>query len=153
MLMKTSTRVSGTRARGTATEYSPREMVIISKVTGLLIWEKARDPISIMIKTSFLLENGSMISLKPESILRSRMMKSKRCRRNPFSQILTFFLLFLNSNLLIPQKYLKEQWKEPREKEQSSELNISLLRRCSPRLKFLISDRHLNLLLDLGNHL
>ena len=56
--MKTSTKDSGMRAKEMDTEYSPSEMVITLKVTGLMISGKVKAVISITIRTSFSLENG-----------------------------------------------------------------------------------------------
>jgi hypothetical protein len=129
-----------------------KETEIISKDIGSTIWEKDKAVTIIMIKISCLLENGWMINLKQGFILRLKMMKLRNIIKNHISLIHMYCHQYLNWNWQIPRRYWRELWKELREKEQSSGLNIYLLRKCSQLLSYMIWNKHLKLRLK-GKHL
>jgi hypothetical protein len=88
--------------------------------------EKVKAHISIVTKTNFLLENGLMINLKQEYILKLKMKKLKKGPKDLIFKIHMYFLLFQSLNLLILLDYLKKQWKELKESDHILEFNIFL---------------------------
>jgi hypothetical protein len=88
--------------------------------------EKGKAHISIVTKINYLSENGLMINLKQEYILKLKMKKLKKGLRDLIFKIRMYFLLFQSLNLLILLAYLKKRWKEQKESDHISEFNIFL---------------------------
>lgn len=103
MQTKLSTKVSGTRVNATVMEYSPKEMEITLKVTGLTTSEKDKALTTTTLRTNCSSASGLGTSPKSEFTLKLKTRKCKESVKTQYSQILMCCLLFLSSNWLTPQ--------------------------------------------------
>ena len=129
-------KANGMKERETGTEFLQSEMEITLKVIGSMINEKVKALTTLVRKTNFLLENGLMINQNAECTQKLKMKTLLQSKRNLTSSINTLCQIFHKSNLQTQLAYLRMQWKQSKEIEQSIELSIFPSMKCSQSKNF-----------------
>jgi len=145
--MKTFMKASGMKENEMGMESSQNETEITLKGIGSMISERDKDLITSVRRTNFSLENGLMINPNVAFTLKLKMKTLLQRKRSLTSLINTHYQIYLKSNLLTQQVYLKVLWKQSKEIEQSIELSIFQSMRCLPSKNFKNLKRHFKLFL------
>ena len=145
MQMKTFMKASGMKENEMGMESSQNETEITLKGIGSMISEKVKDLITSVRRTNFSQENGLMINLNVVCTRKLKMKTLLQRKRSLTSLINTPCQIYLKSNQLTQQVYLKVQWKQSKEIEQSIELSIFQSMKCLQSKNFKNLKKHFKL--------